>query len=275
MSVFVNGRYTEVIDFHVHTFPDKIAAGAVGKLQQISGIRPSSNGTVSDTLHLMDIIHVDRSVLLNIATAPKQQTAINNCAKELMGEMGERFIPFGSVHFEAEDALTELERIKAMGLYGIKLHPDYQSFLIDDEQLFPIYEKCEELDLPIVFHAGWDCYSPKLVHAPPEASKKVIRRFPKLRIVLAHFGGLKMWDEVERHLIGEHVWFDTAMCASLADPVQMARMIQAHGAERVMLGSDCPWENPARSIDFIMGLKISDGEKEWVFSRSARTFLGI
>ena len=275
MPVQIGTESVEVIDAHIHTFPDAIAPGAVGRLQKISGLIPQTNGTVSDTLRLMEEQQMDRALLLNIATAPKQQQTINNCAKELADKIKDRFIPFGSVHFEAPDALTELERIKAMGLKGIKLHPDYQGFLINDEKLFPIYEKCADLGLPIIFHSGFDCYSPELIHAPPKASREVVRRFPKLKIILAHFGGFQQWDDVEKYLIGEDVYFDTAMCASNASKEQIERMIRSHDPDKILLGSDCPWENPAVSLKFILSMDLSDGQKAKIVSGNVKQLLHI
>lgn len=273
MSIFYHGRCVEVIDAHVHTFPDKIAAGAVSKLERISGITPATDGTVADTLARMDECGIDRAFLLNIATVPKQQTTINNCARELNAARGDRFCAFGSIHFQSEDALAELDRVRELGLPGIKLHPDYQGFCIDDERLFPIYEKCAELGLPVVFHAGWDCYSPELIHAPPAASRRVLDTFPRLRMVLAHFGGLRLWDDVEKQLVGRNVWFDTAMCASYADPAQLRRMILAHDPDRILLGSDCPWENPARSVEWILSLELPEELTEKILSKNARRLL--
>ena len=275
MPVQIGSESIEVIDSHIHTFPDPIAPGAVGRLQKISGLIPQTDGTVSDTLRLMEEEGIDRALLLNIATAPKQQKTINNCAKELADKMGERFIPFGSVHFEAPDVLMELDRIKALGLKGIKLHPDYQGFLINDERLFPIYEKCADLDLPIVFHSGFDCYSPELIHAPPKASREVVRRFPGLKIILAHFGGFRQWEDVEKYLIGENVYFDTAMCASNAPKGQIERMIRSHPPDKILLGSDCPWENPALSVQFILSMDLSDAQKADIISGNVKRLLNI
>lgn len=276
MSVEINKKTVEAIDFHIHTFPDKIAEGAVSKLQRISGLSPFTNGTLADTIEKVRKTPIDRFVLMNIATLPKQQTTINNVAAKVNADFGGKIISFGSVHFEAEDCLSELERIKSLGIKGIKLHPDYQGFMIDDERLFPIYEKCSELGLPIVFHSGWDYYSPDLVHAPPKRSAETAKRFPKLKMILAHFGGLKMWDEVEENLVGiENIFFDTAMCASYADTQQIERMIKAHGEDRVLLGSDCPWENPGKSVDFILKMDLPDSAKEKILSGNAKRLLEI
>ena len=263
-----------VIDFHVHTFPDAIAERAVKKLADISGITPSTDGTVGATLPVLRHARVDTGVSLNIATSPKQMHTINDHAAVLNRELGGRLISFGSVHPDAPDAVEELRRIKQLGLPGIKLHPDYQGFMVDEERLFPIYEMCGELGLPIVFHAGWDCYSPELIHNPPARSARVAKLFPRTRMVLAHLGGLKQWDEVERHLCGlENVYFDTAIIASHIDPAQAVRVMRNHPADHVLLGSDCPWEDPAVSVAFIENLPVSERRKRQILGENAQRLL--
>lgn len=262
---------TKIIDCHVHIFPDAIADKAVQKLAVISGLIPYTNGTLADTKEKLKLSGVDGCLLLNIATSPKQNTTINNTAQSIC-ETEKQMLALGSVHFEADDALLELERVKDMGLKGIKLHPDYQGFMINDERLDEFYDKCSQLDLPVVFHSGWDCYSPDLIHAEPEMSAQVIKRFPKLKMILAHFGGLKQWDEVEKNLIGKNVWFDTAMCATYSDKKTITNLINKHDCEKIFFGSDCPWENPTDTFNFLNSLEISDDKKEKIFSQNAMSF---
>ena len=69
-----------IIDFHTHAFPDQIAERAVGKLAAIANLEPQHDGTVSDLLRKMEKSGVDASVILNIATNPKQMTNVNNFA---------------------------------------------------------------------------------------------------------------------------------------------------------------------------------------------------
>lgn len=266
-----------IIDFHVHTFPDAIADKAVGKLAKISKLTPATNGTVSETLSLMERTHVDLFINLNIATAPTQQRTINQSAAKLNAAYSDRMLSFGSVHFLAADALEELDRIHAFGLPGIKLHPDYQEFMIDDRRLYPIYEKCAQLDIPIVFHAGWDCYSPDVVHAPPARSRKVAEDFPRLKIVLAHMGGIFCWDEAETDLAGlENVYFDTAMAATYGPgQAQAMRIINRHPIENILLGSDCPWEQPEKSIAYVTALPLPEDRIERILSRNAMDLLHL
>ena len=119
-----------LIDFHTHAFPEKIAVRAIQKLaHDAGGLTPQTDGTLGSLKAQMDRDGVDISVVHSIATNPKQQTNVNNFAMEI--DRDPAFVAFGSVHPDAPDALSELERIKAAGLKGVKLHPEYQQFYAD------------------------------------------------------------------------------------------------------------------------------------------------
>ncbi|MBE7015678.1 MAG: amidohydrolase, partial [Ruminococcaceae bacterium] len=156
-----------LIDFHTHAFPETIAPKAIGKLSYDSGgLVPQSKGTVSSLKQEMEKDGVDISVVLSIATNPKQQTNVNNFAKEMNDEKS--IFAFGSVHPDADNVYEELERIKDMGLKGVKFHPEYQEFYVDDEKMKPIYRKISSLGLITVFHSGYDYgYAPPY-HCMPD-----------------------------------------------------------------------------------------------------------
>ena len=132
-------------DTHVHFFPDKLAGKALPKLREISQCETHSDGTRSGTVKNFAEWGCAGGMVLHIATNAHQQTSVNNFAKE--SQHGNLYC-FGSVYPYAENALEEMERIKEMGLYGIKLHPDYQEFFIGDEGALPIYAQAEKLGLP-------------------------------------------------------------------------------------------------------------------------------
>lgn len=260
------------IDFHTHAFDDKIAQRAIDSLVATSGFKPYTNGTVSDLKRQLNEDGIDRAVLLPIATKPKQQTLINDMSAKLNSY---ELICFGSVHPDAQDAVTELERIKILGLKGIKLHPDYQNFVIEDERLFPIYKKCEELGLIVVFHAGFDPLSPDFIHCKPKESASVAKKFPDLKFVFAHLGGMNLFNDVYEYLAGlDNVWLDTAFLAERIDDKLLTSIIKKHTARRVLLASDLPWQKTSDAIKQIEGLDLSYDEKEWIFSKSAQRLLG-
>ena len=172
-----------IIDFHTHCFPDKIAEKAIEILRKRSGItRPFHNGTVNGLLALQKGDGVDYSVVLNIATNPHQQESVNNFAIFLKNVDG--IIPFGSVHPDSPDALNELERLAANGIKGVKLHPDYQGFFVNDEKLFPIYEKIASLGMITLFHCGFDIGYPEPVHCTAEALASVLDNLLYVSIVI-------------------------------------------------------------------------------------------
>lgn len=259
-------------DFHTHAFTDSLAKRAVSGLAQTSGIEPATDGTLSGLRKKLAENGIDRAMLLPIATKPSQQTTINNWAAEIMGD---GIYCCGTVHPDAEDAVAELERIKALGLCGVKFHSEYQDFFPDEERMFPIYEKISELGLIAVFHGGWDPYSGDIIKATPQSFANVSRTFPELKVVAAHLGGMNLWDDVEKYTAGrfENMWFDVSVIARYIDDEQLLRIIRMQGAERILFGSDCPWDQPANEIAMIERQPLTDEEKELIFYRSAEKLL--
>ena len=261
------------IDFHFHAFADKIAKRAVAQLESVAEyLHAETDGTIADTLKKMDKWGIDKAVLLPIATKPTQEHVVNDWAASVKSE---RFYAFGSVHPDSEDALDELERIKSLGLNGVKFHPDYQEFFIDEPKMLPLYRKCAELGLPVIFHAGFDPLSPDVVHALPEASARVFDAVPDMTMILAHLGGMYHWDEVEKYLVGRkgNLFLDTAFVGDRIADEQLERIIRNHGAERILFASDCPWDDPRQEINAIERLALSDEEKECIFFKNAERIL--
>lgn len=260
------------IDFHTHAFPEKIAAEAIRTLSERSCLPPFSNGTAQE---LNDMTHdsgIDFSVVLNIATNEKQQQNVNNFAAAL--SVCGNLIPFGSVYPRSGNAFEELDRIKALGLKGIKLHPDYQDFFVDDKALYPLYERIAELGFITVFHAGYDIGVPEPIHCTPERLAAALPYFKGAPVVAAHFGGYMCWREVEEYLAGSECYFDTSFTAGRI-PVPLAkRIIKKHGTERLLFGSDMPWSSADMEKKAIERLKLGDSDTEAVLGGNAKALLG-
>ena len=140
------------IDFHTHAFADRIAEKAISKLEHTliesgygAAVPAATRGTVGELLEKLPQWKVDQAVILPIATKPSQQIAINNWAKDVQTANSGVLWCFGSVHPDAEDAFDELERIKSLGLHGVKLHPDYQGFFAED------FSRCTENARNLIF----------------------------------------------------------------------------------------------------------------------------
>lgn len=142
--------------------------------------------------------------------------------------------------------------------------------------MFPIYEKIAELGLIAVFHGGWDPYSEDIIRATPQSFAAVAETFPKLKIVAAHLGGMKLWDDIEKYTAGKfrNLWFDVGVISRYIEDEQLLRIIRMQGADRVLFGSDCPWDEPANEIAMINRLPFTDEEKELIFYRNAERLIG-
>lgn len=270
------------IDFHTHAFADQIAEKAISKLEHTliesgygAAVPAATRGTVSELLEKLPEWKVDQAVILPIATKPSQQTVINNWAKDVQTANSGVLWCFGSVHPDAEDAFGELERIKSLGLHGVKLHPDYQGFFADEERLFPLYRKCAELDLPVVFHAGLDAMSLDCIHCTPQMSAAVLDAVPEMTLILAHLGGNERWDDVEKYLVGRDVYLDTAYIDGTISDEQALRIIRNHGADKILFASDCPWHPSCREREMLERLPLTGAERELISHVNAEKLLNI
>ena len=261
-----------IIDFHTHAFPDKIARSAIEKLSfTAGGLIPQTDGTVDGLKAVMKRDGIDKSVTLAIATNANQQRAVNDFIKS---RQGDDIIPFGSVYPWAPDALEELERIKEMGMKGIKFHPEYQSFFADDEKLKPLYKKASELGFIILFHAGEDIGFPAPYHATPERLRTAAKWIDS-PMVCAHWGGANLGEDVLKYLCDIPVYFDTAFgYASMPKP-RAQRILDKKGVDWILFGSDCPWHAPSWDIGMIETLELSQEEKEKIYHKNAKKLLQI
>lgn len=262
-----------LIDFHTHCFPDKIAANALNHLRGIIHANPYTDGTCGDLQQKLQDWGVDAAVCLNIATTPEQQFNVNEFA--LMINNQKNLFAFGSVHAENSSAVYEIYRLYESGIKGIKLHPDYQGVDILDRKMFPIYDACAELGMFCVYHSGWDPVSPSETKVTPEKILRIRKLFPRFRMILGHLGGLGMWDEVEDRLAGTEILMDTAYTRGLISPEQITRIIQKHGAENILFGSDCPWQSSRDTAELIDSLPLSSEQKDRIFYKNAVELLQI
>ncbi len=262
-----------LIDFHTHCFPDAIAQRAVNGLSHTAGgLKPQTDGTVSGLRQNMARDGVDISVVMNIATNAHQQSKVNDFAAAINNRQD--IFAFGSVYPWSEDALEELERIHALGLPGVKLHPDYQRFSVDDERMKPLYRKISQLGLITLFHAGFYYgYLPPYV-ATPEKMARALAWFDT-PVIAAHWGGLQMCEEVLEHLCGREVYFDTAFGYGTMPKPYAQRILEKHGADRILFGTDTPWHTATMEKRLLASLEVSEGDYQKMACENAKKLLNI
>lgn len=269
-----------LIDFHTHTFPDKIAAKTVEILlsnierMNMAEAVAYSDATVSGLIRSMDEYGVDYSVVMPIATTTRQSSTINRVAAET--NRADRLFSFGSLHPLQDDWESTLYDIKEKGLLGIKLHPEYQQVFIDSKESVRILKLCEKLGLLVTLHAGQDVGMAPPVHCMPEALRHVLDyEVEGSNIIAAHMGGWREWDGVEKYLAGTPVKLDTAYVSKDLPIKQFERIVRAHGAEKILFATDSPWERPDMTVRYINSASLTEAEKKMIFSENAKKLLKI
>lgn len=276
-----------VIDFHTHAFPDKIAAGALSSLTEntrrfadvYGESRPHHDGTLAGLAASSRMGGVDISLILPIATSPKPSHSINDFAALADKQPGLR--SFGSVHPRSPAWREELERLKMLGLLGIKLHPEYQGCYVDEPETVEVVKAAGELGLVVVFHAGVDVGMKPPFHCTPERAVRLREAAPGTRIVLAHLGGDWMWDEALRELSRMDFYFDT----SRAIPEHPDRwdlfgdFIRTVGPDRVIFGTDSPWTEQKTAVEqtreFLRCQRFTPAETAAILGGNAAALLQI
>ena len=256
-----------VIDFHTHCFPDGLAEKAIPRLSFVSGgLQPHTDGTVGGLEALMARDGVDLSVVLNIATNAHQQRKVNEFAAAINDN--KTIVAFGSVFPSSPDALEELEYIHSLGLKGVKLHPDYQGFSVDDPKLKPLYRKISSLGLVTVFHAGLDYGFAPPYGATPEKMATALSWFDS-PVVAAHWGGIGCGESVLKYLCGRDVYFDTSFGYGQMPKYYAQKILETHGTERMLFGTDTPWHTAAMESCLLNTLELTAQERTAIMSENA------
>lgn len=263
-----------VIDFHTHVFPDALAPRAIASLVEKSGgiYPPCSDGTYSGLLSNMDKFGVDISVLQPVVTKQSQFESVNRFTKELQNE---RIITFGGLYPHTDDYKRDIDFLCELGLKGIKMHPEYQQFTLNDEKMLKIYDYALNKGLILIFHAGFDPAFDPPFHSNPKMFAEVYKKLGGGVIVAAHLGGQKQWDEVEEHLAGTGVYIDTSMGPKYYGEEQFLRIVKRHGADKILFGSDSPWGKADDDVFAINSWKLTSEEKDLIFFKNAKRILNI
>jgi len=278
-----------IIDFHTHTFPDKIAAAAVDKLQHASHSKAFTNGSVSGLQASMQSAGIDHSVVLPVATNPLKVSSMNDISCQQTGQNG--LIYFGCIHPNMEGAEAELTRIAGKGLKGIKIHPVYQDVDIEDLRFLRILDKAGQLGLAVVMHAGDDIGFPGVVRCSPEMTARALRQVGPVKLICAHMGGWRNWERVIDCLASTSVMIDTAFSLGAITPLEegyykeeelqmlgaeeFCELVRTFGADRVVFGTDSPWDDQGAALEAIRALTLTEEEKEKILGGNAQRILGI
>lgn len=256
-----------LIDIHTHVFPRHKAPVILDDMASRKGIPHYSDGTVDGLLAGMGKSGTDISLISRITTNKANVAAVNQW---LVKCTGPSIHSLATVHPDQPMATSDLEALKGQGFKGVKLHPDYQGFFVDDRRMYPFYEAAQATGMPVLFHAGLDRGLPPPVHAMPSGLMKVHLEFPRLIMIAAHMGGEDNYQETEDLLLGKNIFIDTSFVLQLMPFGLVKRFFRKHGVERILFGSDSPFTDQARELSYLLNLSfLTAAEKEKVAGGNA------
>lgn len=228
-------------------------------------------------LRFLDEQGVDYAVVL----AENNPMVTGVCPNERVGTFcraSERLIPFASINpFITFNTLEELDRcVSDKGFRGLKLYPTYQHFYPNDNRLFPLYGRAQELGIPIMFHTGSSVFPNALLkYGDPLALDEVAVFFPHLIIIQAHSGRGFWYDRAFfLSVLHENVYMDITGLP----PKNLLKYFPdlEKNQDRILFGSDWPGISSIKNnIAAIQSLPIREETKAKILGLNAARILGI
>lgn len=259
-----------IIDIHAHVFPDKIASRASLGIQEFYDMPVLYDGTLDKLVEVSDEAEIDKMVVFSAATTPLQVTSINDFIIDCTKKHNDRIIGFMTLHPDFEDIDNEVNRCIEMGLKGIKLHPDFQEFMIDDKKAYNIYEAISGR-LPLIIHTGDYRYE----WSKPHRMAKVLDDFPKLEVIGAHFGGWSEWDDAVDVFKNKNIYVDTSSTMYGVPPEKINSLINHYGADHVLFGTDYPMWTASSELNYISRLDLTQSQRDLILSGNAIRLLKL
>jgi len=255
----------EIIDIHVHPRQDKKLQEAENLINFAKKINIKRINLLGDVLYYG--YHPDKEQIKNV----------NDLTIELVKKYPYFFSGFCFINPEHDKKFIkqEIERCIVKGnLKGIKLEASCNA---SDNRVFKVAEIAEELNVPILHHA-WDTtninnrWGPELCQSDPEDIAILAKKFPKVKIIMAHLTGCGIRGVLEIKNFN-NVWIDISGSQPVAGIMEYA--VKKIGAERILFGSDCPGRDFSAQLSKVYGAKIKEREKELILGINAKNLLEL
>lgn len=247
-----------VIDMHTHIFPDKVARKATMNVVGYFGLPepPNHFGTVDELTAVLARAKIEYALVFSAATSAHQVEHIN---RYILSETQkhDRLLPCGTLHAGFEGYKEELRWMRENGIFGVKIHPEFQHFALDDPRLFPMYEEMERTDMFLLAHMG----DPRVDVSGPKRLLPVAQAFPKLRCIAAHLGNWSGWEVEKIRPIAKlpNVYTDISSSFSYAaDRKPLFQVLREYDPAHVFFGSDYPIWCPEKELKKACGLGLPE-----------------
>lgn len=261
----------QIIDCHCHIYPDKIAEKASAATGRFYDIPMCCDGKISTMLEEGKKAGISRFLVFSVATKPEQTNSINRYIASTVAEHPDTMLGLGTMHPDDPNIAREAEHILSLDLRGVKLHPEIQGIALDDPRCMAIYEACEGR-LPLILHTGDKRYD----MSNPNRLIPILKRFPRMTVVGAHFGGWSIWSEAAEQLAGiENFYVDCSSSLYALTADEARRIVRLYGADRVLFGTDYPMWHPLEEVNRFDAIGLTREENEAILHGNAEKLFGF
>lgn len=260
-----------IIDCHCHIYPDKIAEKAAQATGRFYDIPMCCDGKISTLREEGAKAGIDRYLIFSVSTKPEQTASINRYIATIVAENRDCMLGLGTVHPHDPDLVGEVENIISLDLRGIKMHPDIQGVALDDPRCMAVYEACEGR-IPVLLHTGDYRYD----FSNTNRLIPILKRFPRLTVIGAHFGGWSVWEKATEELFEyENFYVDCSSSLYAISPETAKRLIRTYGANKVLFGTDYPMWHPAEEVARFDAIGLTEQESRRILWENAEEMFGF
>ena len=260
----------EFMDSHAHIYPDAIALKAAQSIADFYRIDMQEDGRLATLLERGRLAGITAHLVHSVGVTPERVPGINDYLMKTVAQHPDRLVGFGTLHPGMADVRTELKRIRAGGLRGVKLHPDFQHFCLDDPAAVEMFRVLADMGMPALVHTGDTRYP----YSEPARMARVLRAVPELKAICAHLGGWSVWSEAWKELADlPNAWVDTSSSLYALEPDAAAAIIRRYEGTHVFFGTDYPMWDPVEERARFEALPLREAERENIAHRNLEAFL--
>ena len=261
----------KICDAHTHIFPEKIAHKAAVNIGKFYGVDMFEDALIDKLLESSAEIGTEKMLVCSSAVVAHQVESINTFIAEACRN-NDKFVGLAAMHPRFENYCQELDRAKEKGLIGVKFHPDFQEFNIDDPDSVDMYREIAKRNMIVLFHMGDNRYD----FSSPRRLYNLMEKVPELKIHAAHFGGYQAWDEAYDCLpVCDRLYFDTSSSLFVIDQKRAYTFIEKYGREKFMFGTDFPMWEPKGELERFMALGLDTETRDMILYSNFKRFYGV
>ena len=247
----------QIFDIHAHIYPDALAERAVHAISHTFYSVPiAQDGRLGTLLSDMAWAGITTTAINSVATTAHQVESINRFIMSVYEAHPNETLPLAALHPDVPDLPAAVDRLVEEGFRGVKIHPIFQDFNMDDPKGMALFAALAG-KLPVLLHCG----DPQRDNTSPERILRVLRACPGLKLVCAHLGGWTSWEQSAEVLAGADIWVDTSSSLYALDPDTAVRLMRAYGTDRVLFGTDFPVFDPVEELARFDALPLTQAER--------------